>query len=169
MSYYLKNTLFIAITSLLVFTMAPHAWAGQWSEYHAPDYGFSMLIPSGAQFAEKEYENGWGSLIAKHQGVKLFALGKLGTHASAEEIEKFGIRITGIPNRHWTLIDEGEYQKGWEWYRTVKAEHNGEVLFGGYGVGVKGSYLLLMLTTAADFESHYEDYKTWYRSVELHD
>jgi hypothetical protein len=65
------------------------------------------------------------------------------------------------------VIDSGKDSKGWKWYRTVKAEHAGTVVFGGYGVGPKGNYLMLLKTTSEDFEKHHDDYKKWYESIIL--
>jgi hypothetical protein len=40
-------------------------------------------------------------------------------------------------------------------------------LFGGYGVGKKGSYLLVLVTTSNDFENNKADYMKWYNSINL--
>ena len=44
----------------------------------------------------------------------------------------------------------------------------GQVLYGGYGAGPRGSYVVLVRTTPADFEAHRSDYLAWYDSVRLH-
>lgn len=138
-----------------------------WTRYSAPDYGFSMLVPAGTEIVEREWPGGWGGLYAEHEGVKLYALALLGDWSTPEEIEKFGIEVTGIGDKYWSLIDKGKNTAGWRWYRTVKAEAGGRVVYGGYGVGEKGSYLLLLATTSADFKAYRSDYEHWYESVRL--
>jgi len=126
-----------------------------------------MLVPQGTYFKEVEYGNGWGSLTADYDGIRLFAIGKLGSKESASEIEKYGVKVTGVPYHSWRKIDEGNYSNGWTWYRTVEANSKGRLLFGGYGVGGKGSYMLVLTTTPEDFESNRADYMKWYNSIQL--
>lgn len=153
---------------LLCLIVVSSATAGEgWTRYSAPDYGFSMLVPSGAEIEEREWPGGWGGLYSKHEGVELIAVALLDDEATAEEIEKFGIEVTRIGEDHWTQIDKGEDSAGWKWYRTVKARTGGRVAFGGYGVGRKGSYLLLLVTTQEDFDAYRSDYEHWYESVRL--
>ena len=135
---------------------------GRWARYDAPEYGFSMLIPEGASVEEKE-EGSWGALYATYQGVEVLGYARLG---EPEEIEAFGVKETGISADRWEQIDSGEGD-GWKWYRTVQATSGDKTVFGGYGVGPKGSYLILLRTTPADFEAHRADYAEWYESVEL--
>ena len=68
-----------------------------WAKYESPEYGFSMLVPAGATMVEQELGEGWGQLWAEHDGVKLYAVAKLGVQADAAEIEKIGVRVTDIP------------------------------------------------------------------------
>ncbi|MBI2194604.1 MAG: hypothetical protein HYU36_21705 [Planctomycetes bacterium] len=59
-------------------------------------YGFSMLIPQGTECEEKEWDGGWAGLYAESEGVKFYGLCKL-EEVSAKDIEKFGVKVTGIP------------------------------------------------------------------------
>ncbi|EDY22304.1 hypothetical protein CfE428DRAFT_0429 [Chthoniobacter flavus Ellin428] len=153
--------------SLLVFVSgAAFADPAGWTTYKANDYGFSMLVPEGAKVQTKEWGGGWGGLYSEHDGVTLYAVAKLGEPESAEDIEAFGVKLTMIPDDGWTQIDKGT-GKGWKWYRTVKATKGSKLAFGGYGVGPKGSYLLILVTTAADFKEHQADYEKWYESIRL--
>lgn len=127
-----------------------------------------MLVPAGTRLVERQQYGGWGELWANDQGVKLFAMIKLGEQASRNEIEKVGVRITGIPGDDWTTIGSGKNVAGFNWYRTVKAVRNGKLLLGDYGTGKMGSYLLVLETTPSDFERYNADYKTWYQSIRLH-
>jgi|TARA_Y100000310_G_scaffold342703_1_gene447012 hypothetical protein len=92
----------------------------------------------------------------------------LGTQATPEEIETYGVKLTKISTDAWEVVDEGEESLGWIWYRTVRSSVNGKAIFGGYGTGSKGSYMLLVKTTDEDLKVHQEDYWNWYRSISLH-
>jgi hypothetical protein len=138
-----------------------------WVKYEAKDYGFSMLIPEGTKLAEKEFGDGWGELWAEHEGVHLYALAKKGAQATPEEIEKVGVKLTGIPDSAWTQIKEGKNESGWIWYRTVTAKKGGKLIIGDYGVGKKASFLLILDTTEADYQENKADYAKWYESITL--
>lgn len=151
----------------MVIAAAPVHGEEAWASYASDKYGFSMLVPAGAQLAEKEFGGGWGELWCEHDGVKLYALAKLGEQATAEEIEKVGVKLTGLPASAWKTIDKGEKSHGWNWYRTVEASQGGTLVFGGYGTGPKGSYLLVLQTTETDYAAYKADYKAWYESITL--
>jgi len=157
-----------ALTLLGVLLAATAVLADDWSEYRSDEYGFSMKIPAGATFEEKEAADGWGFLHAESEGVEFFALAKLGTQATAEEIEKVGVKISGIDGKHWKVIDKGESRNGWKWWRTVEASDGHTLVFAGYGTGPKGSYLCFLKTTEEDYKAHQAHYKQWYESVKLH-
>src|SRR5262245_3329679 len=142
--------------------------ADGWDTYRSDKYGFTMLTPSGTQFKERELGGGWGTLEATHEGIKFLAIGKLGAPATPEEIETFGVRLTGLAPQQWKQVDRGQNQNGWKWYRTVEATDGRVLLFGGYGVGPKGSYLLLLQTTVKDYEEHKADYQKWYNSITVY-
>lgn len=165
-----KKLIFVAFVSLpflLCLWAVSAAASDDWVRYSSSEYGFSMLVPTGTVFEEVEYGYGWGTLVADYYGVALYAIGKLGEQASPEEIERHGVRSTGVPARYWQKIDEGTNSNGWVWYRTVRAHYNNELLFGGYGVGNRGSYMLVLVTTADDFENNKADFIKWYHSIRL--
>ena len=137
-----------------------------WASYHASEYGYTMLVPEGAKVEEREVAGGWGALHAAHEGVEVLGYARVGEPATPEEIEAFGVKETGIPAERWEQIDAGEGE-GWVWYRTVKASSGEKTVFGGYGVGPKGSDLILLRTTPADFEAHAAEYERWYAGVKL--
>ncbi len=157
--------IFAALAVLLVFQQGALASA-EWRTYNSEEYGFSMLVPQSAVFVEREYGNGWGALIANYDGIMLYAIGKLGEQASAQEIERYGVKVTRVPAGKWREIDSGS-GGGWNWYKTVKAEHYGKTLFGGYGTGAKGSYLIVLVTSREDFNKHRAEYENWYNSIRL--
>jgi hypothetical protein len=154
-----------ALTLLLGWSST--AMAQGWDIYKSDKYGFAMLTPPGVQFKEKELGGGWGTLEATHEGIRFLAIGKLGEQARPEEIERFGVRITGIGPAYWKQVDSGQNRNGWTWYRTVEATDGKTLLFGGYGTGSKGSYLILLQTTVTDYEEHKADYRKWYDSIIL--
>ncbi len=163
-----KNMIaFLLVGWIFVSCIAAPAGAGEWTVYESSEYGFTMLVPKETNFQEKEYEGGWGCLSADYQGIKLYAIGKLGPAAAPEEIEKFGVKVTGVPAKKWEEIDHGKNQAGWKWYCTVKALDGEKILFGGYGTGPKGSYMLVLKTTKKDYEENYGDYVKWYESIRL--
>lgn len=158
----------LAIATLLGLATMTTAAASQWRTYRSDTYGFTMLVPQHAKLIERERSGGWAGLYGEHEGVEFFALTKKGEHASAEAIERFAVRETSIPGDAWALIDEGANEKGWKWFRVYRAEHRGRVVFGAAGTGPKGSYLLLLRTTASDFEAHRTEYTKWYESVAVY-
>ena len=139
-----------------------------WQMYRAEAYGFTMLIPSRAVVQDHEAD-GWGMLrAATARGeVKVSAVAKLGVQLSAEDLEEAGIEATGIAAKHWKHIDEGKNRRGWTWYKTVVAEKAGRMIVGGYGVGPKGSFLMLMETTKGDYDRNKAEYDLWYSGVYL--
>ena len=115
----------------------------------------------------KEWAGGWGGLSGEHDGVTVYGVAKLGEPESAKDIEHFGVQLTGIPDEAWTEIDKGN-GNGWKWYRTVKATKGSKLVFGGYGVGPKGSYLMILVTTPSDFKEYQAVYEKWYHSIRLY-
>ena len=158
---------FLLMTLLITVSCVGSVNAGEWEAYKANEYGFSMHIPPGTQMKPKEWPGGWGGLSGEYEGVTFYGVAKLGAPESAEDIENFGVKLTGIPPDAWTEIDKGQ-GNGWTWYRTVKATQGSKLVFGGYGVGPKGSYLLIIVTTPDDFTAHRADYEEWYKSIHLH-
>ncbi|UCH97873.1 MAG: hypothetical protein JSV88_13740 [Candidatus Aminicenantes bacterium] len=164
----IRKVLFVLVIGGIVFGLSMPGSGGEgWVTYRSEDYGFSMRVPEGTKFKEKEYEGGWGALFADYQGIQLWAVGKLGAPEKAETIEKYGVKVTGIPDKYWQVIDKGKNSRGWKWYCTVKATDGKMVAYGGYGVGPQGSYLLVLVTTTSDFEDNYNDYLKWYKSIRL--
>src|SRR3954466_11116940 len=143
--------------------------AGQagWETYRAQKYGFEMLTPKGTQFEEREWKEGFGGLYAKNGDIELYGLAQLKSGATAEEIEAYGAEVSGISEENWEKIDEGKSDRGWTYYRTYEAKHGNTVVFAGLGSGPKGSYILMLKTTADDVAKHEAEYKKWYASLKL--
>lgn len=99
----MKKTHIIAATLVPLLVSVAFAASG-WSTYEAKEYGFRMLVPHGTSWADKELGAGWGVLYSKHDGVELYAVGRLGAPAKQEEIERFGVKATGVAGEHWTHL-----------------------------------------------------------------
>ncbi len=158
----------VSLSLILTVNVAASRPADEWSEYRCDKYGFSMKTPKGSDFAEKEWENGWGGMIAECEGAEFAGLARLGVWGTQEEIEKIGVEMIGIPAEHWKLLDEGKAKCGWQWYRTVACVSQGVVVFAGYGTGDSGSYLLFLKTTEECVGKNEEMYKDWYKNLRLH-
>jgi hypothetical protein len=157
---------YLSVILTMAFLGSLSAFAQGWATYKSPDYGFSMLIPEGTTTVTKEWGGGWGGFQGTHDGVTVLGVAKLGEQALPADIEKFGIQVTGIPAENWTEVDKGSGD-GWNWYKTVKATKGTELVYGGYGTGPKGSYLLLIITTKSDFTEYRAEYEKWYNSIRL--
>lgn len=164
----MKQHLLVFLIALLIpVSSVFSAEEGGWETYKADAYGFSMLIPKGTQMHTKEWAGSWGGLYGAHDGVTVYGVAKLGAPESSQDIENFGVKLTGIPDEAWTELDKGS-GNGWKWYRTVQATQGAKLVFGGYGVGPKGSYLLILVTTSSDFEEYRAEYEKWYNSIRLY-
>lgn len=156
---------FVMCLSLIL--LAGETLAADWKYYEAKGYGFSMLVPTGTTVREREWGGGWGGITAQSEGVRLFGQAKLGAHATDAEIEKYALQVIGIPASAWTQIDSGRNQRGWIRYYTFSATSGSKLVFGGYGIGPKGNYLLYLETTHADYNAYKADYLKWYESIRL--
>ncbi len=162
----MKKRIVLAMMAVLLLSSAVFASDG-WKKYKATDYGFSMLIPEGTEVHSKEYGGGWGGFYCGEDPVHLYGVAKLGKPASAEDIENFGVELTGIPHEDWKEVSKGKNENGWTWYKQVRAEHGKDLVFGIYGVGPSGSYLLILQTTKENFKEYKADYDKWYGSLKL--
>lgn len=153
-----------AVAALFVFSLGAFA---DWKYYEAKGYGFSMLVPEGTKMKERELGGGWGQLWGDSDGVKLYGLAKLGAKESDADIEKYAVKVIGIPASEWKKVDSGSGKRGFERYRTFEAVRGDKLYFGGYGVGKRGNYLLYLETTVHDYDEHKADYNKWYESIRL--
>ncbi|HXF77560.1 MAG TPA: hypothetical protein VN598_01745 [Usitatibacter sp.] len=138
-----------------------------WTKYDAPTYGYSMLVPEGTKMTSRELGGGWGQLWGNSDGVKLYGLAKLGAKESDADIEKYAVKVIGIPASKWKMVDSGS-GRGFERYRTFEAVSGDKLYFGGYGVGRQGNYLLYLETTVEDYDHHKADYRKWYDSIRVY-
>ena len=139
-----------------------------WKVYNWDSLGISMKIPNGMKMKEVDLDDGWGALKGTIRGATLWAIGSFGKPKKAKSIKAFGAKVTGVPAKHWKIIGQGKKKNGWKWYKTIKSVDGKTLIFGGYGVGPKGSYLFLIKSTKLHFKKHKADYKKWYESVRLY-
>jgi hypothetical protein len=154
--------------ALVIGGSAAASFDSEWATYRSDKYGFYMLTPPGTRFVEREYGGGWGTLEGSYESIRFLAYGKLGERATPEDIERFGVRATGVPANRWKQVDQGQNRNGWSWWRVVEATDGVTLLFGGYGVGPKGSYLVLVRTTVQDYQEYKADYRKWYDSITVY-
>jgi hypothetical protein len=136
--------------------------------YEASEHGFTMSIPAGAKVVERERPGGWGGIYVRHDGVEFYGLAKLGKQHDEDEIARFAVKETGIPESRWKAVHSGKGEHGWKWYKIYRADQGDKVVFGASGVGPKGSYLLFVRTTKSDFSAHEAAYEKWVESIRLH-
>jgi hypothetical protein len=155
--------------SLLGPGLAAPAAAQGWSVFKSDRFGFAMLIAPGTQWQARDYGKGWGGIRAQKGVLEFAAIVKRGFAATPRQLGDAAIALTGVPAAGWRKVDEGKGM-GWKWYQTYEARHpgNGRVLFTVLGTGPRGSYVLFLGTTQADFAAHKALYDQWYRSLTLY-
>ncbi len=159
----------VPLTALITLSLAAAPAQAKkkvpWVKYEAKKYGFSMKVPKGTKFKEKDWKNGWAGLHANYLGVQLWGLTHKGTKHKVEAFQKFGVVVTGIPGKKWELVEEGKDDNGFEWYKVHRAEKGKHLVFALYGVGPKGSYMLVLKTTKKSFKKDKAPYLRWYNSI----
>lgn len=156
-----------AAMAALVTLAASPALAGNWKTVRSKKYGYSMQVPKGTVLAAKEWPGGWGGLWGAFWDSRFYGLAQRGKFHKRIAIEIFGVIVTGVPGKHWTLVDKGFNKKGFKWYRAVVARRGKRVALGVYGVGSKGSYLVVLTTNARTYAKHKRAFDRWYRSVSV--
>lgn len=148
--------------------LASSASAGEtWVTFKSAKYGISMLLWKSAVLKSKEEKGGWGMLEAKRGDAVIWAIAKLGKPHTADEIEDYGIQVTGVASKYWKLISKTERTNGWVWTRVYEASDAKWVIRAVLGVGPKGSYLLILKTTKVDEQANRDAYAGWVKSVKL--
>jgi hypothetical protein len=153
--------------SLAALLLSAAAFASDWKYYETKRYGFSMLVPSGTRLNTREWGGGWGGISGTSEDVKFHGQAKLGAKESNEDIERYAVNLIGVPAGAWVKVDQVQNTRGWERGYVFKANVGSRLLFGMYGVGAKGNYLLYLDTTAEDYMNHKKDYDKWYESIRL--
>lgn len=158
------------LTVFLCLGLGAPAMAQGWSVFKSDRFGFAMLIAPGTTWVARDYGYGWGGIGAKKGVLEFAAIVKLGYAAQPKELGDSAIQLTGVPAPGWRKVDSGSGNAGWTWWQTYEARNNatGRVLFTVLGTGPRGSYILFLGTTQADFAAHKALYDQWYRSLTLY-
>jgi hypothetical protein len=158
----------IAALASVTCALATPAFAQGWAVFTSERFGFSMFMPPGMRWEARDIGDGWGGLRARKGVMDVGALVKVGAAGSAQELEALAVATTRIPAANWTMTDQGAGRRGWDWWRTYKAQKDeGRVLFVTLGTGGRGSYIFFMETGQAEFTAHYALYEQWYQSLTL--
>src|SRR5262245_35995433 len=154
------------LVALLVSLVSSSAFANDWSIFKSDEFGFAMLVPPGLELAGKNLGKGWAGLAGKKGDLAFLAVAKLGTFASAKKILAAASKLTKVPAKSWAKVDEASEHQGWKFLRAYHADRaDGRGILSIVGNGPKGSYLMLLATTATDFEGNKQAYLAWIKSL----
>lgn len=138
-----------------------------WVFYKDDVYGFLLKLHRGTRFMETDFREGWEGKTGVFNTIKYLIAVKLGPQETENNIEKSLAKIINIPAKQWGKLREGKNNSGWEWYKVIKASKDDTLYLGGYGVGLKGNYIILMKTDNADFKTNEAEYLEWFDSIKL--
>lgn len=159
----------VCLSALAVLSAASAtAQAGPWKRHRSKKLGFSMPVPRGTAFTETSWPGGWGGLAADRDGLKLLVAVKPGEKKTAAQIEALAHRLSGIADKHWTVKRTRKARGGWGWFNIARASHGKNVAHAVYGLGPRGTYLMLALTSPAGARKHRAALARWTRGVRLH-
>jgi hypothetical protein len=164
------RTTFLAV---LVTFVAASAAAQGWRVFRSDRFGFGMLVAPGTEWTARDFGNGWGGITAEKGVFEFVALCKMKEHSDAAKMEQTAVAVTGIPADAWSKVDEGVGRRdglgahGWSFWRTYLAKNSRthRMVYAVLGYGPRGSYLLLLGTTEADYVAHERLYQQWYQSL----
>jgi hypothetical protein len=159
-----------SVALLLSLSLAAPAGAQEWSVFKSDRFGFAMLVAPGTRWEARDFGQGYGGIYAKKGVLEFTAIVKLGYAATPRELGEAAIMLTRVPSAGWRKVDEGKRAAGWTWWQTFEArnDENGRLLYTVLGNGRRGSYILFLGTTQADFNAHRDLYKQWYQSLTLY-
>lgn len=159
-----------AVSLFLCVGLAASAAAQGWSVFKSDRFGFAMLVAPGTRWEARDFGKGWGGIHTRKGVLEFVAIVKLGYEAPPKELGDSAILLTGVPAAGWRKTDQGSRANGWNWWQTYEARNDaaGRVLFTVLGTGKRGSYILFLGTSQADFVAHRALYDQWYRSLSLY-
>lgn len=156
----------LGLVLVLVFATGTARADDAWKPFESTEYGFRMEVPAKTKWTTaRSPSKEWGGLYAKLGVVELWGLARLGTKHSHAEIESFGIKVTKIARKKWTLATDGKEANGFERFRIATATVGAFAYGAIYGVGPKGSYLLVLKTTKSDYVKNKAAYERWATSI----
>lgn len=164
----MKNrTIAAAVAFAVVVFIGASAHARAWKRHKSARLGFSMLVPGGAKIVDRAWPGGWKGVQASHRGKKVVGVALLGKKKTAALIRALAEQISGMEYKHWTVQKTVKAKRGWFWYTTARAAHDGKVAIAVYGLGRRGTYLMLLLTTRADARRHRAAHARWIRGASI--
>jgi len=143
------------------------AQAQAWQRYSSAPLGISLLIPRGAKPAQRAWPEQWQGVQAELKGVKIFALARQGKKHTASYMEELGLRTSGVVAKIWTEFKTVEKKDGWVWYNRARVADAKQAAFTVYGIGPRGSFVAVLVTTPADAKKRKAAFERWLKSVQL--
>ena len=161
------RTMVVAVALAAVTYLSASAHAAAWKRHQSKMLGFSMLVPGGAKIVDRAWRGGWAGLQADHKGRTLYGAALLGKKRTATQIRELAEQISGTERKHWTVKKTVKARRGWVWYTIARAVHGEKVVLDVYGLGRKGTYLMLLVTTKNDSRRRKAAHARWTRGVWL--
>jgi len=131
------------------------------------EFGFSMQVPTAAVVLGAKGKDGWGGLVGTVGPVKFAGLAKLKVKYKPIQIGLYVVEKTKIKIKDWRKVAAGTKQNGFEWYRVYSAVAKNLRYIAVYGVGSKGSYLLLATTPESEYKKNPEAYNAWISTIRV--
>ena len=150
----------------MILASAP-AHADSWKRLRPDKLGFSMRVPRKAKVVDMVWPGGWDGIQAQGKGVKLFGISMLGKKNTAALIRGFAEQITSLERKHWTVKKTVKAKGGWVWYTIARAAHGDKVATAVYGLGPKGTFLMLLVSTKKKARKDRAAHARWSRTVKL--
>ena len=138
-----------------------------WVFYKSDDFGFQLRLHKGTRFMETDFGEGWVGKTGVFNTIRYLIAVNTGPQQTEINIQQSLAKIINIPAEQWNKLKEGKNNSGWEWYKVIKALKDETLYLGGYGLGSKGNYIILMKTSNSDFEANETEYLEWFSSIEL--
>ena len=157
----------VGIVALLAVAIAATGFtANPWATHTSHEHGFSMLLSPQAAISPASVGS-WNGLEGVDGALSIHGLVSSGSPVTPDEAMSAAAQITGVPAKLWTRDDGGEEINGWIWYLEATANDTQSVVIGRFGVGPRGNYLFLLVTTPADFEKREAQFRAWAESISL--
>ncbi len=157
----------LACSLLLAATIPPVAHAAPLRRHVARALGFEVFIPAGARVEDRSWAGGWVGMQAHTAPVQVTGATIPGQRITAWQMRAFAEQLSGIPHDRWIVENTYKARSGWTWYCTARAEQGDAVARAVYGVGLKGTFLLLLVTDVADARRSRAAYTRWTRTTRL--
>lgn len=163
----MRRTVALLVAWLVVVGANPARGAGGWKRHREARLGFSMLVPRGGEVTRRTWAGGWRGIQINHRRATLFGVTMPGKKNTADMIRALAERLSGVERRHWTVIKTVKARRGWVWYCPASAAHGRKVVRAVYGLGRRGTFLMLLITDRGEARKSRSAHRRWARSVHL--